>query len=451
LDVKQILNKLNNLPLSIGSLFNSLNIVKSMTYGSDYQNYYHNRLKKNYESFDNTKELLNTVNRAILTVPYYQEIYGKTKINCLGDFQEKFAFIQKSDIMNDFTKFIANDVIAARYSEITTGGTSGKPLKLFVPKNRYVFELATMHSMWQTTGWNYHTRAVIRNHKLPNGKDYQINPVTKEFIFDNFRLNEDYLYKIYTIIQKNKISYIHAYPSAAFQFACFLKDNKLDKGSIKAFFSGSENIFDYQADLIENKLGIRFYNWYGHSEKLVLGGYCQHSRNYHIEPTYGYFELVTDDGEVVTQPGQIGEIVGTTLHNPGMPLIRYRTGDYAEFVGNECPHCGRKLPIIKNITGRWNGEKIYNSDGSFVTTTALNLHDDLYSVINGLQYVQNQKGLLEVHIIKSPEFNAECEKRLLEHFRSKFKADMQITINTVDHLMLKENGKFLLLISEVKS
>jgi len=384
LDKKEILNKLNNLPTPIGSFLNRLNLFSSKIYGSGYICYLQNRLIHHYQNFDNTAELLNIVNQAITSVPYYRERYGE-QIKNIADFQTQIGFIDKTDIMNNFTSFLSNNIDKSQYNEVTTGGTSGKPLKLLVPNNRHIFELSTMHTMWQTTGWNHHTRAVIRNHKLPNGKDYQINPVTKEFIFDNFRLNEDYLHKIYTIIQKNKISYIHAYPSAAFQFACFLKDNKLDKGSIKAFFSGSENIFDYQADLIENKLGIRFYNWYGHSEKLVLGGYCQHSRNYHIEPTYGYFELIDENWQPVTTPGQIGEIVGTTLQNPGMPLIRYRTGDFAEFVGSECHHCGRKLPIIKNITGRWNGEKIYNSDGSFVTTTALNLHDDLYAVINGLQ------------------------------------------------------------------
>lgn len=449
MDNKQLLLKLNNLPLTVGGLFNSLNIVKSKIYGKDYQNYFNNRLLKNYESFDNIPELLNTVNRAIKTVPYYQDLYEGKEFHSLDDFQKKVKFIQKSDIMANFAKFVANDFNAKKYTEVTTGGTSGKPLKLLVPKDRHVFELSTMHSMWQTTGWNYHTRAVIRNHKLPDGKDYQINPVTKEFIFDNFRLNEEYLHKIYSIIQKNKIAYIHAYPSAAFQFACFLKDNNLDKGSIKAFFSGSENIFDYQADLIESKLGIRFYNWYGHSEKLILGGYCQHTRNYHIEPTYGYFELIDESGQPVSTPGQIGEIVGTTLQNPGMPLIRYRTGDYAEFVGNECPHCGRKLPVIKNITGRWSGEKVYNADGSFVTTTALNLHDDLYAVINGLQYIQNKIGELKVVVVKSPDFKEIHSKRLLNHFQNKFKADMQIEIKYAERLQLKENGKFLLLISSV--
>jgi phenylacetate-CoA ligase len=35
------------------------------------------------------------------------------------------------------------------YDHGTTGGTSGKPLKLIVPKNRYVVEMATMHTLWK--------------------------------------------------------------------------------------------------------------------------------------------------------------------------------------------------------------------------------------------------------------------------------------------------------------
>lgn len=441
-------NLFSKLPSIFNNILFHLNFFNSELYGIKYHKYKSIRISKNYHYFDNTPELIKIINYAVNNVEYYRNRYKPVK--SIQEFTENWGFIDKDIVMNHWDQFISKDINLKKYVKGTTGGTSGKPLQLIIPKNRYVFELATMHTLWQTTGWNYHARGVIRNHRLPKNKTYIINPITKEYIFDGFRTDDEYYLAIYNTLKDKKIQYVHAYPSSAYQFCVFIKNNKLDPGIIKAFLSGSESVFDFQVELIEKQLGIRFYNWYGHSEKLVLGGYCQHSRHFHIEPTYGFFELIDENGNSVTTPGKVGEIVGTTLHNFGMPLIRYRTGDYAEYVGNFCPLCNRQLPIIKNIKGRWSGEKIFNKDGTFVTTTALNLHSNLYSVINGIQYVQSEKGKLEVLIIKSSEYTDNHEKELLHHFKSKLNDDSEVVIRYVDHLIKQPNGKFLLLISNVK-
>src|SRR5690606_34530254 len=134
-----------------------------------------------------------------------------------------------------------------------------------------------------------------------------------------------------------------------------------------------------QKNLIQNILNIRMLTWYGHSEKLILaheGVTCEH---YHCNPFYGYAEIIDENGRPATHPGDFGELVGTGFINSRTPFIRYRTGDYAEFVGNTCPNCGHIGLTFKNIKGRWNGDKILLSNNTFITTTALNLHDKIYT------------------------------------------------------------------------
>lgn len=406
-------------------------------------------IRKSSESYDNSKLLISLVNYSILKIPYYKQIY-KRQINNIREFRDNIGFIDKETVSEQYKDFILPDLKPRKFDIVTTGGTSNKPLQLVLPKKRYIVELATLFQMWANVGFKNNMRAVIRNHRLPVGKDCIINPFTNEVIFDGFRLNQEYFSKIYEVISKHRIKYIHCYPSTAFEFAKFLYYDKRDVSFIRAFLSGSENIFTSYKNMIKGNLGIDFYNWYGHSEKLVLGGYCTSTDYYHIEPTYGYFELIDENGKEITEPGKTGEIVGTTLNNYNMPLIRYKTGDFAEYAGNYCPYCKRTLPLIKNIKGRWSGEKIYNKDGTFITTTALNLHDDLYRVIDGLQYIQEKKGNLTVLIIKSPVFQEEHEKRILNHYRSKMNPDSIIEIEFVDHLIRQQNGKFLHIISRVE-
>lgn len=444
-----LLNRNTKLPSGVGKGLLALNRNPRIVFGGPY-NRYCRFLNKHRMFFDNRSQLIKSVHFAIESIPFYRKRYSGLRIESVEEFEEKIGFIDKDIVLKNYSDFMNPSISMDDYDTGTTGGTSGKPLTFIAPKKRYVVELATMHFLWERAGYHFNTRAVIRNHRLPKKRHYLINPLTREVIFDGFRLTHEHFESILSVMQKMGIRFIHCYPSTAYEFALYLRKNNT-RPRIEAFLSGSENVFDYQRDLIEGELGIRFYNWYGHSEKLVLAGYCEGTNHYHAEPTYGYFELIDKNGNVVREPGKTGEIVGTSFHNPGMPFIRYRTDDFAEYVGDKCTTCGRRLPVFKNVRGRWSGDRIYNADGTFVTTTALNLHNKLYQVINGIQYLQRCKGELTILIVKSDYYTEEHEKALYAHFLARLNGHTSVRIRYTDRLERLPNGKFVHLISQVNS
>ena len=435
---------------SIKMLFIRINFFFPFLLGLKYILYKIIRIKNNFYFFNSENEIVQFVNNSILTIPYYQNRYSHLNIKSLNDFVENIDFINKDIVMNSWDDFQLPGNHQKRIVSGTTGGTSGKPLKLVLPKNRFVFELATMYSMWENVGWNGQTRAILRNHKLKDNQVFVVDWLKKEVIFDAFRTSDEYYFQIYNTIKEHKISYIHAYPSSAYQFSQFLNRLNLDVSFIKSFLCGSEALLPEQKELIQGQLGINIYHWYGHSEKLVLGGYCKDSELIHIEPTYGYFELIDKNGINIKVKGEIGEIVGTTLHNPYMPLIRYKTGDFAEYAGDYCEKCNRYLTLIRNIQGRWDNNKIYLKNGTYVTTTALNLHSDLYLNILGLQYVQRERGSLEIFIVKGVNFNTLIESRFKSHFDNCFQGKCSYQIIYIDKILKEPNGKFFPLKQYIK-
>ncbi len=420
-----------------------------LVYGPAYSRY-RLFLKQTEPYFNNERQLLGAVNRAIRRIPYYRDIYGDLQVSSIQEFESTIQFIDKDLVTKHFDSFLNPDIDLRKCDWGTTGGTSGKPLRLVAPKSRYITELATMHAVWGRAGYDYHPRAVIRNHRLGKGVSYRINPITRELIFDGFRLEDSYFETIYRTIKDHNIHFIHCYPSTAYEFSRYLHRRNLDVSFIHAFLCGSENVFDYQVDLIRHTLGILFHHWYGHSEKLILAGYCRHTSEYHVEPTYGYFELIDEHGRVIRETGRAGEMVGTGFHNNAQVFIRYKTGDYAEYAGGLCPACGRRVTLLRNIQGRWSGSRIFNADGTFITTTALNLHSGLNAFIEGLQFIQERKGELRILIIRSHGYRKDHEKALHRHFREKFKKDMNIRIEYVNRLQRLSNGKFVQLITHVK-
>lgn len=440
MDKKNLLENITRLPNWLNYFLLKVNLWPEKVYGKAYL-----LNKKNTTNFNVEERLLEIVNYAIREVPYYQRRYKEVK--SIADFNSNIGFIDKIIVVENFNLFLSETIDQNQYVFGTSGGTFGKPLKFLSPKNRHEKELATMHNLWNRVGWNYNTRGVLRNHHLKPNEVYKINPITKEYIFDNFRMNSEYALKVYMVLKENDIYFIHAYPSAAYQFCMLCNDLSLDLSFIKAFLCGSEAVLDFQYNLICKEMGLKIFSWYGHSEKLILGGYCEKSNNFHIEPHYGYFELIDESNNIITQKGRIGEIVGTTFHNQGMPLIRYRTGDYAEYVGDNCELCGRKMQIIRNIKGHRDKNMIFKKDGTYITTTALNLHNKLYTYIDGVQYYQKEKGELIIYLVKNKNYKKEHEKLFIDHFSKSFGRENTIYIKYVDRLQMQPNGKFELLIS----
>lgn len=427
--------------------FASKFFIPDLFFGKAYREF-KKKFIDNYENYDNSERLLNMVNYAIQNVPFYNKQYRNLSISSVHEFRGKIKSIDKQVVDTHFNDFFSSSQKKSNYDLLTTGGTSGKPLRLYVPKTRYVQEMGTLHVMWKkVVGYNNEFKATIKNNHL--NVPYLINPVTKDFVFDGFKLTEQYFETIYNVIKRYKVKYLFCYPSSAYEFGKYLLKYNKDVSFINAVLTSSENTHQFQERIFTEKLGIKFFSWYGHTEKLVAAGYCSYTNYYHVEPIYGYCELLDENDEPVTKAGEIGEIVGTSLYNFGMPLVRYRTGDYAELLGNECPNCGRKLLVFKKILGRWQGDKVYNNDGSYVTTTALNLHDELYLAIDGLQYYQEEPGKLHVRIIPNARYNANYKSALLSHFKKILKEDTEVVIDEVQQLEKQPNGKFLLLVSKV--
>ena len=429
-------------PNWINSILLKCNVFGPLVYGRNYLHYF-----RKISTISPEEKLLNIVNYAIKNVPYYRNRYGSLIISSIQEFEENIAFIDKEEVMSHWDEFLADDVDLSKCIVGTTGGTSGKPLKLVNFNNRYATELFFIHSMWKRVGWNYSLISVIRNHRLPVNRDYLINPITKEIIFDAFRVSPDYVKKIIHILLKYKVRFIHAYPSAAYQFCKICYNENIDISFIKCFLCGSEAVTYEQYHFISQKIGIRIFSWYGHSEKLILGGYMDIYPLIYIEPCYGWFELIDKNNKVISDSNTLGEMVGTTFYNLAMPLIRYRTGDYAKLDRKRLTPSD--YVVIKDIHGRWNMNLIFRKNGTSTSITALNLHNSVYEKINGIQYVQNKIGELIVLIIKGENYDKSVESYLYSIFENAMGRDSTVIIKYVDKLNVLPNGKFLPLISNL--
>ncbi|MDR2135516.1 MAG: phenylacetate--CoA ligase [Treponema sp.] len=126
-----------------------------------------------------------------------------------------------------------------------------------------------------------------------------------------------------------------------------------DRICLKKSLIGSERWGEKMRSRIAAELGVELYDIYGLTEIYGpgIGISCPHACGMHIWTDYLYYEIIDPRTGAVLGPGEIGELVITTLRKEGAPLIRYRTRDLTREIPGRCP-CGSPFPRIDTLIGR---------------------------------------------------------------------------------------------------
>lgn len=427
-------------------------LPENLRYGTAFQSTQEILRKTQYLSKDKIDEMVNqlfvnTVQNAFAHVPFYQRLYREhgvdiTRIKDIGDI-EQLPTISKEDLRNLKNDFLADNWDKKQLMYITTSGSTGNPVGFYQPKSMLMIEWAyTMH-IWNRIGCTVNSsRLVLRGKKLHSNKsdpDIFYDPLRRELSCNVFNMTELNLEKYCVAIEKYRPEFIHGYMSAVLMLSKYIASRP---GGLRHQFKGvlatSETILPDQKAFVEKILHTRVFSFYGHSERLVIAGECEKSADYHVEPLYGYCELLDGQGKAVDD----GEIVATGFLNPAMPLIRYRTGDLAQWSQDTACACGRSHMRLAGVHGRWNQDMLINSEGAYISLTALNIHSDEFDRITRYKLIQDTPGVVCMQIVPNAEFtNDDCNaiKQLLEKNTGH---TIRFDLELVKEIPLRKNGKY---------
>lgn len=330
---------------------------------------------------------------------------------------------------------------------ITTAGTSGTPLRFYIQAGRSAVEFAYLVSGWGRVGYRPGaTLAVLRGRTIaaPRGgaAPHEYDPVLRHHYYSTFHMDDDNMGRYLDHMRGIGPFYLHAYPSSVANLARFVRRSGREVPSnLLGILAESENVYPEQRGFVTDVFRTRYFSSYGHTEKIVAAAECHASADYHVWPTYGHFELVGADGRAVTTPGERGEIVGTGFINSAVPFIRYRTGDYATYLGDRCAACGREHARIGEIRGHNVQENLVARDGSMITWSAVNMHDDTFDRVNRFQFRQEVPGKALLLVEAAPGFGEAELRRISENLSRKFDGRLDFSVEVVAAVPLSGRGK----------
>jgi phenylacetate-CoA ligase len=211
---------------------------------------------------------------------------------------------------------------------------------------------------------------------------------------------------------------IMGYPSALNTIASYALENNDMPPPAKGVFTTSETVTDGARKRIEAAFRCRIYDRYCAVEMCLFASQCEYGR-YHVSPDVGLIEIVDSQGSEVPL-GETGEVICTGLQNTLQPLIRYRIGDVARWAIDQHCRCGRSMPILEAIEGRFE-DICYTPDGREVLR-----FDTVFKGVNNIreaQVIQERVHSFTIHVVPGEGFD--------KHDIETIKSNMRLHVGTV--------------------
>jgi phenylacetate-coenzyme A ligase PaaK-like adenylate-forming protein len=195
--------------------------------------------------------------------------------------------------------------------------------------------------------------------------------------------------------------------------------------------------------------GAEIADTYGTSEVGHIAAQCRECGEYHISMEAVVVEVLRTDG-LPAGPGEIGRVIVTPLYNYAMPLIRYELGDMAE-VGSHSPSCGRKLPTLRRILGRYRNLFRFR-DGSTIWPVSSAFRLGQFLALKQFQVIQTDFDRIEIRFVPADTSPATWDlTALTQRVRTVLRQPVTVVVREVEQIERASNGKYEECISLVHS
>lgn len=360
--------------------------------------------------------------------------------------------IDKTVVSRNSEAFLNNKIPKSLLVSRGTSGTTGSPLIVYWNRESMDWERALIWRQRLSAGciFGQSWRGMLGGYRIvpverrmpPFWRECSLAKLT---YMSTFHLSPANASAYHKYISSRGIEYLTGYPSALFALAQLLKDAGLSLKLRGAFF-GAEPLHAQHRSVIEPTLGCYVFDFYGLTERVVSASEFECRNGLHVNGENSYFEIVDKSG-VGVEPGQYGELVGTSLSNSAFPLLRYRTGDMTRLLDPGCS-CGRNSPRIAAIDSKIE-DLLVLPDGSMMSASNLTFPFKGAHHIRQSQIYQPTTSLVIVRVVPDSGYCEEDGEKLLKGLAELFPKAVKIAVEKVDAIPRTRSGKYAFCISDV--
>jgi phenylacetate-CoA ligase len=329
---------------------------------------------------------------------------------------------------------------------IKTSGTSGTPLTIVQSLGNLVREEAFIYRQLRWIGYRHgQRRAWIRGDMVcdvhpRDGRYWCRDWVGNMLMMSSYHLSDETIGAYIAALEEFDPVVIHAYPSSIAALAAWLnaRGRRYRGQGLRGVMTSSETLEPTVRAAVREAFGVSVFDWYGQSERVAAIGTCEHG-SYHVLTDYS--------GVALLETGAAGdsaswELVGTSLNNLAMPLVRYRTGDLVipgdEGKKSACP-CGRVFPTVTAVLGRQ--ETVLTlPDGRIVARLDRVFQGHDRHLVEG-QVVYRGGGRFVLRVVATDGFGESDAQAMVDKFLLRVPG-VEVRVERVAAIARGPNGKF---------
>jgi phenylacetate-CoA ligase len=356
---------------------------------------------------------------------------------------EKLPLLSKETVRENCDALLASDRHRRAQLRAHTSGTTGAGLE-------FLTDLAAHREQW-AVWWRYRMSHGIQPGTwcayfggrtiVPPGQRrapyWRVNFPAKQVLYSTYHMSPEALPRYAEDLVRRKLPWIHGYPSALSLLGRYVLESEI-RLRFRWATVGAENLLPWQKRVIEDAFGCRCYQHYGNAEGVANFSECE-AGNLHADEDFSIVELVpTSDPERLS-------IVGTSLSNYVMPLLRYETGDVCGRPLASCP-CGRDGLIVARIDGRQEDYVLLN-DGSLLGRLDHVFKDAVH--IREAQIRQEKAGEIVLRVVPGTGWSEDDELALLREFRMRAGDLLEVKIELCERLERTAAGKLRFVVSSL--
>ena len=285
------------------------------------------------------------------TVPFYQKRFAEIGFEP-GDLKrpedwERLPALEKQDVRDNQTALKSTLYAGRKLAPAHTGGTTGKPLRIWVDPNLSLSPISWRNLRWW--GVDAWMNCAYAYRVVPTGWRKRISDValypSKRAYLTAMQLTPDRMAAFCERARRIDIKYLVGYVGALDTLARFVREKGIVFPSLRAVWAMSAPLPEMLRSEFEAAFGCPAYDPYGSGEFYFIAGECSHKSGLHVCSDVRHVDI--------DQPNDTGhgDILVTDLLNRAFPLLRYRIGDRGRHLKHPCP-CGRPFPLIDYIHGR---------------------------------------------------------------------------------------------------
>jgi phenylacetate-CoA ligase len=393
-------------------------------------------------------------------VSYYRELIGNaggsTARLASEELLRKLPILTKQTIRRNRKALISDDLTGNSLIENSTSGSTGEALAFYTDTRSDAHRKAIVVRNKTWAGIPFGSREVSlwgapMDEERTHGLRGRLHAwISGGRFLSSYDLSPDKMDEYIEKIHKFRPALLVSYPGPLEEFAKHCRKREEHFESLRAIITSAETLWPPQRRLIESIMRVPIHNRYGSREFGDIAQECQAHAGLHVNSDRVFIEILHENGDPCGA-GQAGEICVTDLDNYGMPLIRYRIGDFGTWSSRgSCP-CGRPFPLLESVEGR-SMDVVRTPIGSSVGGTFWTLLLRSRPGIRQFQVVQ--ESLAGIRIDYMPEEEPlHLDNATLEYFSQRIRErcgpDFQIEFRHVPAIDLTASGKRRLVISKV--